>query len=532
MVLVNRIFFLVTLYIVTTVAGEKLTINCSIVLSDYFFNTRVCIFQNVDIHSNDTDLAIDTHYEDQYIHPGLFKTIKFENSRLLIVPDALFRKFFNAERVYLNNTEITQIPSQSFVHAFNLRELYLNHNQIDLLVEEVFSPVLQASTIDLSHNLLTTINPFAFERCKQLRRLYLSYNRITNVPEDAFDLLPSLSVLKLDNNLIKQLDYSLFSSNRFIEEIDLSHNGLMELQFHFSGDRLRLIDAAANNIQKVLLKSTIETSGVAVNLSSNKLVQFCLPEKIEITVLNVENNRLGKSLIEISNITALASLRELYLGSNSLPPLEPETFSALENLKYLGIPSTELLELRHEVFLPLDQLTYLDISYNPLRIIDLRALKPLGSLTSLYINGNELNGMDLRNIKSYLPKIFEIQISDTEWNCAHLQETIAEMKNQSVYLVAHPDKYIRRRKNINGILCYGAFQNGTYSVFDEDLDRSKLDQSQSGFNFWDINWVILGASIVAGIVGIYLIIKTIIYCSSKSDDDNLDNFTEIVYTSD
>lgn len=501
--------------------------NCSEVISDYFYNTRVCVFSNVAIH-NLSNVLIDTHFEGEFIHPGLFKTVKFVDSSVPEVPNDIFRKFFNVERIYLNASEVHDISDESFVFAFSLREVYLDHNQIESLADGAFSPAKQVGLIDLSYNLLETINPDAFMQLVQLRRLYLSHNRLLNVPVHTFENIPSLSVIKLNNNLLEYVDRSLFWHNILIEAIDLSHNKLIELRLSFTGDRLHVLDAHNNNIQRFFIRSELETINVSVNLSSNKLIEFRAPENIEITVLNVEMNRLGRSLAEVQNITSMSSLRELYIGHNSLAPLDSEIFTELGNLKYLGIPNVDLNELREDVFAPLHSLTVLDISYNPsLRTIQLSNLTKLYKLRSLYVNGDNINGMDLHNIKSTLPEVFELQMSDTSWHCADLEDAIAQMRNKSVYIVANPGRYVRRSRNVNGITCHGPFKNGSFGVFDEDFDRKTVDKKHN--DNWDFRWVILAGSVVAGIIGIYVLIK-IILCITQTDER--DRFTEVAYLSD
>lgn len=512
------------------------TINCSHIYHDIFYNTRACVFEDIFLFENES-FRVDTTFEGEFIHQGLFKTIKFINSHIAYVPKRFFQIFFNTERFIMNATEVAIVHSDSFIHAENVREIYLDHNRIEILEDQCFTPAHQASLINLSHNNLVIFNRHAFDNQQQLRRLYLSYNRIAKLETDAFHTIPQLSVIKLDNNLLTHIESNLFDRNLFIEEIDLSHNRLITLELHFKGDRLRQLDAFNNNIQKFWIRSDYPTYDVSVNLSGNKIVQFCLPEKIEIVKLCVENNRLGKSLIEISNITAVTTLRELYLGHNMLPSLETETFSALRNLKYLGLPNTDLHEIRKDVMESLENLTVFDISYNPLRTIDLNALTPLTNLRSLYINGDELNGMDIKNVKDYLPNIYEIEVSDTEWNCAHLEETINEMRNKSIFLKANKQKYIHRKKNINGIPCYG-FLNGTFGYnFSED-ETSDTDNSTSD-DSWDLNWFIISGSILAIILALVLIVKTVRYfISNKRERQNgyhqrpRDIFTEIQYNSD
>lgn len=515
-------------------------VNCSYVYHDVFYNKRACIFENLFLRENEPFL-IDTTYEGTFIHEGLFNTVRFIDSHVPYIPQEFLKKFFNTERFYMNATEVETIAEDSFRYAANLRELFLDHNKIEILASNCFTLAKQVSLIDLSHNSLVIFNSKAFEHLTQLRRLYLSYNRIISFETDAFKSIPSLSVIKLDNNLLATIDPGLFYNNLFIENIDISHNGLMTLELHFIGGRLRHLDATSNNLQKISLKSDVKTYDVSVNLSNNKLIQFYLPINIEIVRLNVENNRLGKSLIEISNITAVTTLRELYLGHNMLPPLEPETFTNLSNLKYLGLPNTDLHELRSDVMQSLRGLTVLDISYNPLRTIDLNALEPLQNLRSLYINGDELNGMDIKNVKDYLPNIFELEVSDTEWNCLHLQETINEMRNKSVYIVANKQKYVHRKKNINGIYCYGIL-NGTYGYngYDDDFDKANEGVSKNPVDTFSINWFILGGTLIVVILTVLLITKTVRYImSSKRERRNDFNhhsrrnmFTDVAYSSD
>lgn len=504
-------------------------LNCSDVIADSFYNTRICIFSNVMV-ANLSISQINTVYDGVFIHPGLFKTIKFTESSVPEVPKELFHKFFNLERIYLNNSEVTTVTDESFVFAFNLREVYLDNNQITSLMSRAFTPARQIGLIDLSYNLLETINPDAFDRLSQLRRLYLSHNRLLTVPADMFENIPSLSVIKLNNNLLDRVDKKLFRENILIEEIQLSHNKLLELKLEFTGDRLRVIDAHNNNIQRFAIHSELETNNVIVNLSSNQLVEFQIPINFEIVVLNVERNKLGQSFDIVQNITSIPSLRELYMGYNNLAPLNEDVFSNLQSLRYLGIPNIDLRKLDHKVFTPLNNLTILDISYNKLMsVIHVNELKPLINLKSLYINGNTINGMEIRTIKGVLPEIFEIQISDTDNQpCDHIESLIAELRTSSVYIVANPAAYVSDTCNVNGISCHGVFKDGSTcsSKFSMNTNRSNIRRKEDEMNF---SWIILAGSVLAGVIGIYVLIK-IVLCITATDER--DHFTEVAYLSD
>uniref|UniRef100_A0A336L2L0 CSON003865 protein n=1 Tax=Culicoides sonorensis TaxID=179676 RepID=A0A336L2L0_CULSO len=502
-------------------------INCSYVEHEIFYNTRACIFDSI-VLLEEEPFKIDTTYEGTFIHHGLFKTIKFINSHINYVPKKFFQVFYNAERFYMNASDVEKVRYDAFEYAINVREIYLDHNRIMLLEDQAFTPAQQTSLIDLSHNLLEFFNKKAFERQTQLRRLYLSYNRIDKLDKDAFHSIPQLSVIKLDYNLITNIEPELFSQNLFIEEIDLSNNKLLTLELHFRSNRVRKLLAYSNYIVKFWIKSHVPTYDVSVNLANNKIAQFCLPQNIEIVILNVENNRFQQDLIEITNITALTTLRELYLGQNKLLKLEAGTFANLINLKYLGLPSTDLKEIYKDAMEPLQNLTVLDISYNPLKTIDLDALSPLVNLRSLYINGDDLSGMDINNVRDYLPNIFEIEISDTQWNCAKLEERIHEMRNKSVYLKANQLRYSNRRDSVNGIPCY---------VDKNTTNFSNLDRHEKYSN-WDFNWFVVGGTILAIILAIILIVKTVKYILvNKRERHNgylqrqhRDMFTDVQYS--
>ena len=115
--------------------------------------------------------------------------------------------------------------------------LDLSSNRLETVNESVLAGpgYTTLSGLDLSYNLLTSLSPTAFSRLRYLESLDLSHNGLAALPTGSFTSSP-LSDVNLSHNRLREVSVSAFathSQGRALH-VDLSHNLLQRLLPHSS----------------------------------------------------------------------------------------------------------------------------------------------------------------------------------------------------------------------------------------------------------------------------------------------------------
>ncbi|XP_023162660.2 leucine-rich repeat neuronal protein 2 [Drosophila hydei] len=99
-----------------------------------------------------------------------------------------------------------------------------------------------------------------------------------------------------------------------------------------------------------------------LDLSWNKLNRAPALNSDSLRLLNLMHNNI--SSIASSNFARVFSLKELYLGWNSIQLLEPQAFAGLPHLQVLNLAHNNLHALPGQIFAPLLVLQTLELSWN------------------------------------------------------------------------------------------------------------------------------------------------------------------------
>ncbi|XP_029770426.1 tsukushin isoform X1 [Suricata suricatta] len=225
--------------------------------------------------------------------------------------------------------------------------LDLSSNRLEAVNESVLAGpgYTTLAGLDLSHNLLTSISPTAFSRLRYLESLDISHNGLAALPAESFTSSP-LSDVNLSHNQLREVSVSAFTSHgqgRALH-VDLSHNLLHRLVPHPVGASL-----PAPAIQ-------------SLNLAWNRLRSVPDLRDLPLRYLSLDGNPLA--IVGPGAFRGLEGLTHLSLGSlQGLPRLAPYGFRELQGLQVLDLSGNAKLKWAGpEVFSGLDSLQELDLS--------------------------------------------------------------------------------------------------------------------------------------------------------------------------
>lgn len=118
-------------------------------------------------------------------------------------------------------------------------------------------------------------------------------------------------------------------------------------------------------------------------------------------------------VIEENTFEDLLDLRDLYLQSNSIKKLHPQTFSKLENLEVLDLSGNQLTTLSENIFRRNSKLEYLLINDNKLMTIVSETFSGLKNLRKIWLCHNEITHLP-NDTFSYNENLTEIFLDGNE----------------------------------------------------------------------------------------------------------------------
>ncbi|KXJ70485.1 hypothetical protein RP20_CCG023395 [Aedes albopictus] len=336
-------------------------------------------------------------------HEPQKQVITFRKSILHYLPKSLIDAYPSMKLLNLNQLEIVTIEDSAFNNATQLENLFLEGNRLQTLPAKVLNGARKLKQLILTNNDINTIT-YNFGSNSFLNDLSINGNKISQLP--TFQHIPRLKTFNGSNNSIAHIDKNQFIRQIQIENIDLSHNQLTNLDLTLSSRNLQAIDISNNKLTS--LKITLQME--YLNIGNNVLSTLVTNGECLLKSLILSSNKLASQ----PNFINCQLMEVLDVSKNTM-----ETFQyseKFENLKELNLAHNNLLEFG----IPTaprrpHKLISLDLSHN--RLSYLSSLSFFTSLKELRLNSNQLLGIQQQPLPRTVENFF---VSNNQWICAEV----------------------------------------------------------------------------------------------------------------
>lgn len=199
-----------------------------------------------------------------------------------------------------------------------------------------------------------------------------------------------------------------------LEELDLSNNGIDNIDFASSASNLKKIILKNNNISDITtLKNHMGLE--YIDLSDNNLTEIgYLQNYGNVKYLDLSNN----NITDITSVGNLTLLESVFLNNNKLTVFK-DALASLDNLKELGLGNCGLTftQINSISFVNKSNITYLDLSGTS---VNLNSVTQFTNLKSLILeNANLNNGADISELNK-LKSLTYLDISNNDLNTSDL----------------------------------------------------------------------------------------------------------------
>ncbi|CAG9811267.1 unnamed protein product [Chironomus riparius] len=346
------------------------------------------------------------------------KILNLEDNILTELPEMLFDKQREIERLYLGMNWLYELPGGLFSPLKNLRVLdlhfnnllslklklfnklgrlevlKLNRNSIFDLPAKIFSTLVNLNVLDLSQNKITDIHPETFTGLRQLEDLNLQFNEITALSANVFISLQKLINIELSDNKVEVLHPLCFVGMQQLETLNLQSNQILDIPENIFEplNNLKLLNLQQNKIQTLSTNSFNSLNNLEqLILENNKIAH--LPFQVFSTLTSLKALSLNSN--QIATLTSscfcgLQSLEQLYMIKNKIEELSDDIFNPLFNLKILNVGENKLKDLNENLFLNNPYLIELAIHSNEISELPPGIFKPLTELETLWLYRNQL----------------------------------------------------------------------------------------------------------------------------------------------
>ncbi|UJR38067.1 hypothetical protein I4U23_030748 [Adineta vaga] len=258
------------------------------------------------------------------LHPAMVNEICFHARDLSTIPN--LSQFNKLQVLDLSCNNLTCIDNLRTLT--NLRELKLYGNQIEQI--ENLECLIQLQTLQLQYNEIEKIghglvyltrlqtlrldsNKLTFIRSEEISKLsQLKILDISDCPIDSLDFLnslPSITEFRASHCSLKVLPNQL-RNFRYLTDLDLSDNELINLIPLKSLSSLRLLRLANNQIQDIqILSSFIHLNELDLAQNQIRVLPNSFSKLIELQCLNLSHNQINSW----KNIEILSRLNSLFI---------------------------------------------------------------------------------------------------------------------------------------------------------------------------------------------------------------------------
>lgn len=427
------------------------------------------------------------HYEPQpdtvwtyKIQPKTIWRVIFANCHFPEIPKGLFEYFENVKTVVAKQSGIIGIFQYTLKNALYLQRLELPYNNITALGDKIFSECSSLMYLDISSNQIEKIGENAFYGLTKLKTLDLQWNRIKILHSYVFITIISIEVIMLNNNQLVGVSDQQFAQNTKLSHIDLSNNHMTKVSgkcfeqlsnltiLNLSNNKLREFSTEYFYVKKLyLVGNVLEVVYIYNNIeylyvNDNYLKELKIKPGVNIYNLFIKNN----SLVDISSITTMTTLKGLDLSNNPIgPSINTNSFSQMVNLESLDLGYCSLKQLPTNIFANLQKLKMLDVTGNHLGYFDATFLSHMSIIDGLYLDENDLVEFNFNVIKHKFNNFSELGLSNNNFDCNYLKQLIAEVKQYHIRIYfAEP---VTQGTHVDYIRCFDTPANAKAITCDQ-----------------------------------------------------------------
>lgn len=303
----------------------------------------------------------------------------------------------NLTTLYLTNASFSTLKQNTFVNAPNIKVLSFFTGAITFIESGAFKGLSSLTDLTLQSNLLDTLQVGVFDDLIGVQYIRASYNRLTTIPNGIFNKNVNLTKVEFNSNQIKSLPSGLFFQNLNFYGASFRYNLLQAA----TTLRAILVDYSFNSIKTVFI--TIRTRNIF--LDGNSLTRINCAHNLSVTGFSAENN----SLVNFRCIRSMKNLTSLNLSSNNLTMVAMLAFKKMTSLSEV------------------------DLSKNKFKNLWPRVFSTCAKLQTIYCDFFS----NYQNLKKLMPKLWRLGINTKSWNCTKYDNTIALLKNLSIYTISN-----------------------------------------------------------------------------------------------
>ncbi|CAO1428837.1 unnamed protein product [Diamesa serratosioi] len=220
------------LWTLLVVCGTSNVFGASCLYEDKFYSTYTCNLTSVSFRNvEDNFLANDVHVP-RYTDNDVLQ-VSAVHSRFDFIPNSIFFKFTNLERIYLYGVKPITIDNKTFKNCTSLKSIHMDFNMITKLPAKAFQACTNIERIRIVNNEISSIKKDTFKGLYKLIELRLTHNKITTIIAESFDVLPQLKILRLSHNKIKSIHPSAFQFMVLLRNLYLNDNICVNENFMF-----------------------------------------------------------------------------------------------------------------------------------------------------------------------------------------------------------------------------------------------------------------------------------------------------------
>ena len=340
---------------------------------------------------------------DEWLTPSTFSSLRrlvaldLSHNRLTKLDQNALSGMYSLQILNLRSNLLHTIAPNTFVKQHNLHILLLSHNKLDSLHQKALNGMSVLKSLSLDHNLLTKLHKNTLRNCSSLQDLAVNNNHFSDIPR-AIKPLSLLRTLDVGENNIEVLHNDSLKGLRNLYGLRLAGNGLhkMEASAFTNVDTLQVLNLAHNqlaNLDQSVFNPLVKLQ--ILRLDNNKLkdINGLLTSQSELRWLNISANSLAwfdyafipKSLKwldlheneieDLGNYYGLSdgfSLKTLDASKNKISKLEPLSFPA--SVEFVFLNSNHITEIKPNTFLEKANLIHVELTSNHLKQLNLSSL--------------------------------------------------------------------------------------------------------------------------------------------------------------